>query len=137
MKPAINVGDVAVITFASDNAKIEKDDVIAFQSSKLGETVIHRVMDVTPEGYLTKGDANEGVDLEPVSSDKVLGIYHFKIPFLGFFFEGIKHVTQWMFYESRMGLVLIGIFSTIFFFSFKRKIPVSLIDKQQNEEERK
>ncbi len=134
MKPAINVGDVAIITFASDSTKIQKNDVIAFQSPELKETIIHRVLEVTPDGYITKGDANEGLDLEPVKPDKVIGIYHMRIPLLGFFFEGIKHLTQWSFGETRAGWALIGIISTFFVFSFKRKTPVSLIDKQGEEE---
>lgn len=135
MEPLVNVGDVAIITLTSDHSKIQTDDVIAFQSPYFEEPVIHRVIELTPEGYITKGDANEDLDIDPVSRDLVIGIYRFKIPVLGFFFVGIKNITQWAFNETRIGWMLIVIVPSFLFINSKLKKQI-LINKGKGKRER-
>ena len=125
MKPAVNVGDVAFVTLNSDFSKLQKGDVIAFQSLEFNDIVIHRIIDINSDGYITKGDANEDKDLEPVGLDKVLGIYRFKIPYLGFFFEGIKRVVQLTFVETKFGWILLVGIPVVLVFASRKKHTTS------------
>jgi signal peptidase I len=126
MHPAVNAGDVAIVTRVSEDTEIQKGDVIAFKAFKVNEIIIHRVIDLGPTGFVTKGDANEEKDFEPVSPDRVLGIYRFRIPLLGFFFEGIKKVTQLVFREKRfIGWTLLVIIPLVIIFTARKKKSVS------------
>lgn len=79
MEPVIPVGSM-VITEPTEPEYLEERDIIAYSSN--GTVVIHRVKNNYPfEGKLvTKGDANEQEDIEPVIYANVLGkvIYHFR-----------------------------------------------------------
>lgn len=85
MTGAINKGD-AIIYKSYTKDTIKQNDIIIFQ--KDANKIIHRVinmMNVNGEKYyITKGDANEKEDEKPVTKDKIVGIYKFKIPKLGF-----------------------------------------------------
>lgn len=134
MKPEINAGDVAIITLVSEDTEIQKGDVIAFRASKVNEIIIHRVIDLNSTGFITKGDANEEMDSETVSPERVLGLYRFRIPVLGFFFEGIKKVSQLVFREKRfIGWTLLVIIPLFFILTAKRKKIVSS-EAKENEE---
>ena len=110
MKPNTVAGDVAVITsIVNKEHTIQPGEIIAFWNpSNEKQILIHRVIGVTSNGFVTKGDANENQDAEPVSLDKVIGIYRFRIPLLGFFFEGLKSVIQQLFEERSVGWYIIG-----------------------------
>ncbi|MBN2094644.1 MAG: signal peptidase I [Candidatus Aenigmarchaeota archaeon] len=80
MSPAINVGDVVAI--ARVNASdLKIGDIITFGSA--GTYTTHRIINVTPDGFLTKGDANEDPDMEVTRPGSVEGIVIFCIPYLG------------------------------------------------------
>ncbi len=60
MAPEINVGDL-VIAKKVDNSEIQRDDDIVFVTtdpSLNGITIVHRVKDVTEEGFTTSGIAD-------------------------------------------------------------------------------
>ena len=135
MKPVVNAGDVAVITLASADTEIHKGDVIAFKVLQVNEIIIHRVIALGSAGFVTKGDANEEMDSEPVDPDRVIGIYRFRIPLLGFFFEGIKKISQLVFREKRfIGWMLLAIIPLFFIITSKRKKIVSS-ELEENEDD--
>lgn len=82
----IEVGDLIFDTRADTDA-LEVGDVISFMDGK--SVVTHRIIDVYDEDgermFVTKGDANNAQDMDPVSADKVVGLYRFRIPKLGDF----------------------------------------------------
>lgn len=88
MLPIFERGDMAVIEKVKkdDIYKIKPGTVIRFQ--KDGYYVIHRVVDIeeTDEGLLftTKGDNNNVIDKDKVTVDQILGIYKFKVKYIGF-----------------------------------------------------
>jgi len=87
MEPELSPGD-AVIVAESDPAEIEDGDVITFRRDG-GETVItHRVVEVqTDDGqrsFVTKGDANEDPDRQPVPASDVVGTVELTIPMIGY-----------------------------------------------------
>ena len=97
MRPVTRAGDVAIVAAINDKTRIQKGDVIAFRASGTQKkTIIHRVIDEGPNGFITKGDANERADANPVTAQRVIGIYRFNIPLIGFFFEGLRRVVYWL-----------------------------------------
>ena len=49
-------------------------DVIAFKAKQIGcQTALHRIIDVTPDGFVTKGDATRVEDEQFVTEDNFLG----------------------------------------------------------------
>lgn len=85
----------AVVLTGSMHGTIEPNDMIITKSQKsyqVGDivmydggssTVTHRIIEVTKEGYLTKGDANNTDDQIPIPEEKVIGKVVCIIPKIG------------------------------------------------------
>lgn len=88
MFPLFERGDMAVIEKIKkeDMDKIKKGTIIRFQVDNY--YVIHRVVDIeeSEDGLLftTKGDNNNAEDVDKVTENQVLGIYKFKVKYIGF-----------------------------------------------------
>lgn len=80
MEPEIKVGSLAFIT--KDKENIKNDDVISYNFGKT--KVLHRVIKVKKEGFITKGDNNNTKDFGVINKKQVNGKYLFSIPFLGY-----------------------------------------------------
>lgn len=94
MEPEILTGSLILVDQA--NSEPVTGDVITFQH---GDTVVtHRVVQTTPEGYETKGDANKRKDDGIVSRGQVIGTCVGSIPYLGY-------VCSW--FRTRTGKILI------------------------------
>lgn len=78
MEPALSVDDL-IVNHAQD--AYEAGDIITFKSGSSLTT--HRIAAVTPEGYITRGDANNAADSDPVSQEAVIGRVIWKIPYVG------------------------------------------------------
>jgi len=82
MEPAIPVGSVVVIKLANpENLKI--GDIICFQLSQ-PTSITHRIINITSQGFITKGDANEDPDQWTVKKENVIGKAIFTIPYIGY-----------------------------------------------------
>ena len=82
MEPTIPVGSIIYVK-EIDPVEVESGDIIAFQS---GDSVImHRVVDnkMVEGAFTTKGDANNGEDMNDVSYDNLIGIVVKHVPILG------------------------------------------------------
>jgi signal peptidase len=64
MEPAIDAGDGFVAVPSAVTSDVEEGDVVVFEATEIqgGGLTTHRVVDRTPEGYVTKGDANPFTD---------------------------------------------------------------------------
>lgn len=95
----IEVGDLVFVGKA-EAAELKAGDVIAFME---GEVVVtHRIVKIeTGEDgalqFITKGDANNAIDLRPVTEEQLVGIYRFRIPKVGDFA---------LFLQEPLGMVL-------------------------------
>lgn len=78
MSGAIEVNDL-VVTKRCDGYAV--GDIIMFRSG--GSSVTHRIVAVTEEGYVTKGDANNAPDGEIVTPEAVVGRVILVIPRFG------------------------------------------------------
>ncbi|MDB8804730.1 signal peptidase I [Romboutsia sp. 1001216sp1] len=81
MEPEFYPGDL-VVTINKNKVDIEKEDIITFVDN--GEIVTHRVMEITNEGYKTKGDNNDVYDPDIIKKDNVIGEVKFSIPKMGY-----------------------------------------------------
>jgi signal peptidase len=91
MEPAIGAGDLIVVD-SVDPASVDVGDVITYTGGTLasgeGGRITHRVVEVrqTDDGrrFVTKGDANENRDPEPVAPSQVVGTVWFSVPYVGY-----------------------------------------------------
>ena len=82
MEPAIPVGGLVVIK-PVDPETLREGDIICFRFSE-STSVTHRIVNVTDEGFTTKGDANEDPDQGIVEKENVIGKVVFIVPFIGY-----------------------------------------------------
>jgi signal peptidase len=82
MEPVIPVGGLVVIK-PVDPGTLRTGDIICFKFSE-AISITHRIVKITNEGFLTKGDANENLDQWTVENEEVVGKVLFVIPFLGY-----------------------------------------------------
>ncbi|GAW91968.1 signal peptidase I [Calderihabitans maritimus] len=104
MSPTFNAGSIVGVK-PVDPEEIAIGDIITYRKDVDSETVItHRVVEVGREGkglvFITRGDANDSVDPDPVPARNVIGRVEFYIPYAGYFIKFIR---------SKYGLVLVVI----------------------------
>ncbi len=78
MVPTLNPNDYIILK--AEN-KYNVDDIIMFEDGNSLTT--HRIIEITTEGYKTKGDANNTPDMNIVGQDKVVGKVVFKLAKVG------------------------------------------------------
>lgn len=78
MEPALSVDDL-ILNYAQDD--YAEGDIITFRSGNSLTT--HRIVEITEDGYVTQGDANNAADLDTVSPDAVVGKVVGEIPHVG------------------------------------------------------
>lgn len=78
MEPAIGSGALVFVHASGDYGV---GDVVTFDQD--GVTVTHRIVRATDQGYVTRGDANAGVDDWRVTDDEVVGKVVGSVPLYG------------------------------------------------------
>lgn len=106
MTPAYSVGGVVYVK-ETDASDIQIGDVITFRMGTNTDYVMtHRVVEMDGSFFVTKGDANNSVDPEPVSYDRLIGKVILFVP-------GLAGVSE--FVNSTTGRsVLVILFATAF-----------------------
>lgn len=77
MEPSLHVNDLVIIRRSE---AVQPGDVVVYQSGNL--LVIHRVVSVTEDAIVTRGDANNVSD-DPISPKDVKGVMVWAIPGIG------------------------------------------------------
>lgn len=82
MEPALPVGSVVYVE-AVQPETVNKDDIIAFYYN--GTVVTHRVVEnhYFYDELITKGDANDKEDINPVPYNQFIGVVRYHFPYLG------------------------------------------------------
>jgi len=84
MEPAIPVGGIVVIKPVNPDT-LKVGEIICFKiESESSTTVTHRIFNITDEGFITKGDANEDPDQWIVKKENVIGKVIAVIPYIGY-----------------------------------------------------
>lgn len=88
MEPAISAGDV-IVTKQGAPDTVSPGDIITFHPyAGSVARVTHRVVEITQEGFLTMGDANDARDVNPVTPQMYIGKVFLIIPYIGFLMSG-------------------------------------------------
>ena len=95
MKGTIDSGTFVVI---KPDQEYFLGDIIAFVSED-NRKVIHRIIEITDDGFITKGDNNQRIDSGIQPLEKVIGRSVFVAPFVGF--------TS-MFIQTPLGMSIFG-----------------------------
>jgi signal peptidase I len=96
MEPGFTAGDLAILRPATD---YRVGDVVAYDSTELGTTVMHRIVDGDADGFVMQGDNNSWLDEEKPSESEVMGRLWLQVP------QGGKAITA---LRSPWVLALIG-----------------------------
>ena len=63
---------------------------MVFTRASDGEKVVHRVVEMTDEGAITRGDANRNDDGVSVTPDTLFARYIMHIPYLGYIYVFVR-----------------------------------------------
>lgn len=86
MEPEMETGSIIFIETVGDTTRFQENDVITFLTEE-NIPVTHRITEVIDSGeqYITKGDANEAADSQPVLAENIVGTYTgITIPYAGY-----------------------------------------------------
>lgn len=80
MEPALRTGGIVF----TDTGRRQPDigDIITYEIK--GSCITHRVEGKDGQRFITRGDANETPDPEPVNPEQIVGTVVFSVPFLGY-----------------------------------------------------
>ena len=82
MEPAVHVGSICMVDMNYPYSDIKERDIISLRNGEL--FVTHRVVKITKEGMITKGDANNAQDPGFVTVDSYFGKTLFSVPYVGY-----------------------------------------------------
>ena len=131
MEPEISSGDLIIVK-QIDSSEVKENDIIAFfDPDGNGQSILtHRVVNVTEEdgktAFITKGDANNSEDRQPVPSDQLVGGYVLRIP-------GMGNIA--MFMQTTAGLIVCVVLPLIILvgFDFIRRRQFEKTSRQDTE----
>ncbi|MDH6363750.1 signal peptidase [Enterococcus sp. PF1-24] len=103
MAPEISVNDLVIVKTDEDYAA---QDVIMFTDGNYHTT--HRILEITPEGYITKGDANN-TDDGLILKENVVGKVIFVVPLIGAIQEFLM-TTQGLLFMFVLGGLFVWLF---------------------------
>ena len=90
MEPNLPTWSLCFIDTRISYDEIQTGDIVVYNRRSDDVRIIHRVIEIEPEGMITKGDANSVSDGLSVGRDNLYGKNLFYIPCLGYF----ARVTQ-------------------------------------------
>ncbi|WP_181347542.1 signal peptidase I SipW [Thalassobacillus sp. CUG 92003] len=133
MEPTFQTGSIIALEPTDNGSQYKKGDIITFQKEQ-DVLVTHRITEVKGSGenvsYLTKGDNNDGADLEPVLAGNVVGEYTgFTIPYIGYVMD---------FANSKLGSLLLLVVPGLLLFgygAFSIWREISSIEEKDEEKE--
>lgn len=82
MEPEFYPGDM-VVTKHKNKTDIKVNDIVTFRDND-GVVITHRIIEETPNGYITKGDNNNVEDKDVIKDENIIGEVKFSIPKLGY-----------------------------------------------------
>ena len=92
MGELLPVGSVCFVSTYSKYEDVKQGDVISFRVSD-DMLVTHRAEKITDNGIITKGDANNTEDPDPVTRENYIGKTVFDIPYIGRIFGFFRTIA--------------------------------------------
>ena len=119
MEPAIPTGSLVYVRYEEPDT-IVKDDVIAFYSNNAdGSIITHRVV----SKFITKGDANEEKDMNPIPYNNYIGKVKLSVPVVGGIAQAATGTAGKIAAASMIGLAVI------------LEIVAAMLDRRDDEDE--
>lgn len=104
MEPTIARGS---IVYVQETGDYQPGDVITF--SKGDQTVTHRIVNQTTNGYITRGDGNQRLDGWRVTEHQIRGELLLVVPFYGYFLTFIHTPIGFTVVIFFPAIILIGL----------------------------
>ncbi len=89
MEPTVETGSLCFVNKHTKYENIKVGDIVAYASS-LDSNVTHKVINITEEGFETKGDRNDISDGVSVNESNYIGKNVFSIPKVGFLVSALQ-----------------------------------------------
>ncbi len=88
MLPALKIDSMLIVKEVPPN-EIQIGDIVSYYTKNTDAKVTHRVVDIQNDGntFITRGDANNTDDPNPLEKDRLIGKVIFSIPFIGMIFR--------------------------------------------------
>lgn len=101
MVPTLPINSMIIVK-ETPASEIVENDIVTYYSGSQNARVTHRIVEVQEDGqsFMTRGDANNTEDPNPLSGDRIIGKLAFKIPYIGKVFRELN---------GKFGIVLIVI----------------------------
>jgi signal peptidase len=110
-----------------DPETLKIGDIICFQLSE-PTSITHRIINITDQGFITKGDANEDPDQWIVKKENVIGKAILTIPFIGYIGYFVRTPT---------GFILLIVIPASLIIIMEIRNIVKELKKQKQEQTRK
>ena len=93
MEPTIPTYSVCLVTTRVDYGDLSVGDIVVYTRRSDGQQIVHRIVDVTDTGAITRGDANQTDDGVSVTPDNLYARYIAHIPCGGRIINAIRTPT--------------------------------------------
>ena len=90
MEPTIPTYSVCLVTTRVSYDDLSVGDIVVYTRASDGERIVHRVVDITDTGAITRGDANQFDDGISVTADNLYAKYITHIPYLGHIYNLVR-----------------------------------------------
>lgn len=103
MEPTLKVG--SILYYHKEKIdEFKKNDVLVYTTRD--HIISHRIVEISEDGFITKGDANTNIDSNEVFEEQILGKgTNWCIPYLGYYTDYIYH-HKYLLYISVVLLVI-------------------------------
>jgi len=129
MSPTYKVGDLVYSKYQSFT-DINIGDVIVFNTGNASVPVMHRVVDINQKNrtFITKGDANNTKDANPVNFKNVIGVVKLSIPKIGLVI---------MYFSSQNGkyIYIALVIVLLLFLMISKLLALNIVQKKEEKHE--
>lgn len=125
MEPVLKVGGILYYEKININ-EFDEGDILVYTTKD--HIISHRIVNITDNGFITKGDVNNAVDVDLVDSQQVLGKgTDWSIPFIGYYADYI-YGHKYLLYIS-LGIIIIDLCNDTYK-EHKKKVGKSIEKKE-------
>ncbi len=108
MSATIEAGDMVII---HRQKAYDVNDIITFMPEDAASPTTHRIVGINDDGtFVTRGDANNTDDKDPVTGEMILGKVVSVIPKAGVFVKWVREPNGWIFFVVAGALIAIVIY---------------------------
>lgn len=107
MEPTIPTYSVCLVTTQVDYDDLSAGDIVVYTRQSDGQQIVHRIVDITDAGAVTRGDANQTDDGVSVTPDNLYAQYIAHIPCGGRVINAIRTPTGYAMIAAIVAVLII------------------------------